>query len=552
MRKFVLLTTLCMAGVMAMGQTVTTYAGKVNGDPVNNYESTSNVDVDDTYFAYPEGMCFDPSGRLFVSERNKLRMINGGKVWIRCGHLSGPTFSEGYKNATSTSAKFREPSGMVADADGNIYICDAGNHAIRKVTKYVNSSNPQAASTFAGSAPISDYGASGSANGTGTAARFNQPRGITIDASGNFYVTDYLNFTIRKITSAGVVTTLAGSAGVEGTTDHNSNGANARFGGPWGIAMYDDNNVVVTDPWNTNIRLVNINTGATSTLAGPTSGSDARHVDGTLTQARFKAPKGVVVVAGIIYVADQNIIRAIDVTNNSVTTFAGDKTAYSTNDGTGTNATFTEISDLTTDGKANLYASENSGVVSSHIIRKISIDNLAPDCDFTATKTNLIVDENTTLNDISGGAAVSSRTWTITPNDYTIKSGNLNSANLQIAFNSTGFYSVTLSITNEYGTDSKSVQDFFNVSTTGSITAFNANDLIKLYPNPAMDVVQIDAAAPFGKGQTHMQLLDIHGALLYDGEMKTSLDVSELSNGVYYITLVSDEMRAVKRLVVQK
>ena len=548
MRKFTLLATMCVA-VFSYAQTVTTYAGKVNGDPTNNYESTSNVDADDTYFSYPEGLCFDPGGRMFVSERNKIRMVYASKVHVRSGQLGGPTFSEGYKNATSTTAKFRVPAGMVCNSDGDIFICDAQNNAIRKLTKFTNFSNPQVASTFAGAPPVSDQGAPGSADGTGTNARFNEPRGITIDTAGYLYVADYLNFTIRKISPTGVVSTLAGSAGDEGFTDASS-GANSRFGGPWGIAMYDDNTVVVTDPWNTNIRMVNIHTGASSTVAGPTTGSDAQHLDGTLTAARFKKPTGIVVVAGIIYVADQNIIRAIDIPNNSVTTFCGDKSSFGTTDGNGTSATFTEISDLTTDGMGNLYVTENSGVIASHIIRKIVIDELAPVADFSASVRNVVVDAPTNLTDISTGATVQSRTWTITPNTYTITSGDLSTEVVQLKFNTTGFYTVKLDITNEYGSDSKEVESYFNVSTTGSVTAFNANDKVILYPNPAADQLQLKIDPVFAISQTAMQVYNSQGMLIYSGEMKRELNTGQLSSGVYYLTLTSGDLKAVKRFVV--
>src|ERR1700743_1615083 len=126
---------------------------------------------------------------------------NFGQVTTFAGSTSG---TSGYTNATGTAARFNTPYTMVADASGNLYVVDNANNAIRKIT------TAGVVTTFAGSAT----GASGFTNATGTAARFNSPQGIAIDGSGNFFVADFNNNAIRKITSAGVVTTFYSSAGL--------------------------------------------------------------------------------------------------------------------------------------------------------------------------------------------------------------------------------------------------------------------------------------------------------------------------------------------------
>lgn len=548
MRKILLLSAFLAASV-SYAQTVTTFAGTVNDDPFNQYEAvTSNVDLLSTYFAFPNGICFDPSGNIYITERNKLRLITGqSKIHIRAGYPLSPTNSEGYKNGTSTQAGFRNPGGAVTDSDGNVYICDAENHCIRKVSKFVNLSNNQSVSTFAGALPSGNYGVSGSSNGTGTAARFNQPQGITIDGSGNMYVTDYLNFTIRKITPSGVVTTLAGDAGVDGTTD--GTGSAAKFGGPWGIAMLDANHVVVTDPWNTNIRKVNISTGVTTTICG---GSTTGHTDGTLSEATFKAPKGVVVIEGIIYVGDQNVIRAIDIDNDEVTTIAGNSSEFSVKDGNGSSAYFTEIDGMATDGKGVIYICENSAAVNSHVIRKMTLDHLVPRADFSANLTLLTVGQKTTLTDISTGSTVTSRTWTITPSDYTIHTGDLTTSSLEISFSKEGFYKVDLSITNQFGTSDVSKESYFQVSTTGSVSYFNANDLINLYPNPSTDIIKVDLDPRFVQSQTTMNIYDLQGHLIYSGSYSPTFNTSTLPSGMYYMSVTSETLKAVKRFTVSR
>ena len=546
---------MCIAAI-SFGQTVTTFSGKENGDPTNNYEAkTSSVNKDSTWYAYPAGITRDPDGRFWITERNKIRLVTGGSAYIRAGNPLGPTLSEGYKNATGTQATFRNPAGLVTDANGVIYICDVENHCIRKITAFMNVPNGQIVSTFAGAnAPgtIPGNGISGSTDGTGHAARFNQPRGITMDANGNFYVADYLNFTIRKITPSGVVTTLAGKAGVEGTTDNNT-GANARFGGPWGIAMLDANHLVVTDQWNTNIRKVNINTGATTTIAGPTTGANTQHVDGTLTAARFRAPKGVAVVDGIIYVADQNVIRAIDIDGNSVTTFAGDKNSFDIVDGTGSSAKFTELDGLYADDNGNMYACENSGLVASHVIRKITINTLAPVVDFSATTRSLIVDEKTTLSDNSSGAAGTSFSWTVTPGFYKVHTGGLSSNSVELSFDSAGFYTVKLEVSNQYGTDDETKDAYINVSTTGAgITTFYNSELIKLYPNPAQNVVYLDIDPRLNISQTELNIFNTQGQLVLNQPASQEIKVSDFESGIYYMTLKSGDLAIAKRFIINR
>jgi sugar lactone lactonase YvrE len=143
-------------------------------------------------------------------------------------------------------------------------------------------------------------GSSGSTDGTGSAARFNLPQGVAVDTAGNVFVADRLNYTIRKVTSAGVVTTIAGTAGSSGSAD--GTGSAARFGGPTSVAVDTAGNVFVADTSNRTIRKVT-SAGVVTTLAGLAGSSGS--TDGTGSAARFNLPKGVVVdTAGNVFVAD--------------------------------------------------------------------------------------------------------------------------------------------------------------------------------------------------------------------------------------------------------
>ncbi len=185
------------------------------------------------------------------------------------------------------AAGFDAPTGGALDGDGNLYVTDSNNRTIRKVTP------AGVVTTFAGSA-----GLSGSDDGTGPAARFEYPKGVAVDGDGNLYVTD--NHTIRKVTPAGVVTTIAGTAGSYGSTD--GTGAAARFWEPYGVAVDGDGNVYVADSFNRTIRKVTP-AGVVTTLAGSAGSSGS--VNGIGPAARFSSPTGVVVDGdGNLYVID--------------------------------------------------------------------------------------------------------------------------------------------------------------------------------------------------------------------------------------------------------
>lgn len=205
---------------------------------------------------------------------------------------------------------------------------------------------PYAFSTLAGVASI------GSADGPGQSARFYGPNYVAVDAAGNVFVTDAGNHTVRKITPQGVVSTLAGVPGVEGSND--GAGPVARFSSPWGIAVDATGNVYVADAGNQTIRKITAD-GMVTTLAG-LAGSPGK-ADGFGSAARFDRPTGVAVdAAGSIYVADTNnhIIRKI-LASGIVSTLAGTAGVAGYVDGVGGSASFDSPDLMAVDPTGNIY-----------------------------------------------------------------------------------------------------------------------------------------------------------------------------------------------------
>jgi DNA-binding beta-propeller fold protein YncE len=268
-------------------RSVTTYAG-------SGVESQNDGPLLSATFADVRYIAADPDrSSFFVTDKNEIREITkDGRVVTVAG-----SSAIGIADGTGGAAQFGEPDGIAYDpVDKAFYICDYKNFEIRRMT------TDGVVTTLAGS-PLE-----GRLDGTGADASFSHPQGIAFDARDDaLYVADSTNNEIRRVTTAGVVTTIAG--GREGFAD--GPGADARFNDPSGIA-YDaaDGDLYVTDPGNERIRRVTPD-GVTTTVTG---GSNASFF-GPNAKSRWGAPVGVVwdPVDGSLYVTDVvfNSVRRI-------------------------------------------------------------------------------------------------------------------------------------------------------------------------------------------------------------------------------------------------
>lgn len=234
------------------------------------------------------------------------------------GQYTVETFSgtgqTGLNNGPALSSTYTEPWGMCRDAQGYIYLADAGNNCIRRIAPDGSSG------IFAGT------GAAGYADGPDSTAQFNQPVNVCFDPNGNLIVADFLNHRLRMVDPSGMVSTIAGT-GVSGLADGPD--SVAQFNYPRGICTDASGNIYVADSWNHRIRRVDGATHAVTTLAGGGSSigvqSPGDYVDAADSSARFDTPCGITIDgSGNLYVADtrNHRIRMIDPSAN-VTTFAG-------------------------------------------------------------------------------------------------------------------------------------------------------------------------------------------------------------------------------------
>ncbi len=282
------------------------YTETFAGSPVASYSN----------FAYPVGLLNHPSGGFLVTDVTKhqiLRVHPSGSVSVFAG--SG---ARGSADGAANVASFWGPHGMVWGPGGDLYVADTYNNRIRKISAQGQ------VSTFAG-------GNLGFQDGTVQMARFYQPTEIVFDATKSvFYVADRYNFKIRKITLAGVVSTLAG--GALGYKD-GASGAAVQFSVLSSLVLDNNGDLYVSDEGNHRIRKVSSANGATTTFAG---NGKTLSSDGYGLNAGIPSPKGLLLLDGSLYVAEHSKIRRIDLnpaSSHAVTTFSG-QAAYGFLDGT--------------------------------------------------------------------------------------------------------------------------------------------------------------------------------------------------------------------------
>ena len=295
-------------------------------------------------FNTPGGVATDTTGNIYVADAaNTIRKITpAGTVTT----LAGSAGQAGFSDGAGGTARFNNPIGIAIDLAGDCYVADCGNNTIRKIT-------PAGVVTTVAGSP----GQSGSIDDTNNAARFNSPQGLAVDNTGNIYVTDSFNNTIRKLTPAGVVTTMAGTAGQAGTAD--GTGAAARFNWPTGVAADTSGNLYVADTGNDLIRRITA-AGIVSTFAG--NGVPYGFDDGMCSQAGFNFPQGIAVDRfGNIYVAEEanDMIRRIT-PGGMVTTLAGSPNLEGRSDGIGSTALFYGPVGVAVDSVGNLYVADSN------------------------------------------------------------------------------------------------------------------------------------------------------------------------------------------------
>ena len=282
-------------------------------------------------------------------------------------HTFAGTGTVGYSgnDSLATHAEMNSCSNVAVDGAGNVYIVDRGNNVVRKVN------TAGIITTFAGD-DTAGYSGDG---GLAIAAKLNQPYGIATDVAGNVYITDEGNNVIRRVSTAGVINTYAGT-GTPGYTGNGGLADHATLNGPEGIAIDSSDNLYIADRNNNVIREVS-SLGVINTIAG--NGTPGYSGDnGNALVANLYSPSGVAVdVAGNVYIADQinNVVRKVTYSSGIITTYAGTGIAGATGDGGAANvAQLTRPSSVSLDQAGSVYIADQG----NYVIRRVdSLGNIS-------------------------------------------------------------------------------------------------------------------------------------------------------------------------------
>jgi sugar lactone lactonase YvrE len=387
------------------------------------------------------------------------------------------TGDQGFVDGIGTSAQFYFPKSVVVTPDETIYVADQYNRRIRKITP------DGIVTTFAGSSTV------GFADGIGTSAQFWNPTCLALGVDGTLYVTD--GHRIRKITTNGVVTTLAGST--YGYADNI--GVLAKFDQPTGITVDTNGTIYVADTGNHRIRKVTP-TGVVTTLAGSSLG----YSNGSGTSARFNNPGGIVVAPdGNIFITDTGNFRIRTVTPlGIVTTFAGSGSAGNL-DGIGTVAQFWSPIGITMSTDGTIYVADSG----NHQIRKIDLD--------------------ATVTTVAGNGYSGFADGVPSISQFHLPSG-IAVTNLGIVYVADNYNNRIRKITTNLATISNELE----------------NQML-FYPNPVKSNLQI-ALENFTTFK--IIIFDINGRILKTEniyENKKNIDLSNLKDGIYLMQIITEK-----------
>lgn len=383
----------------AFAQTIRTFAGKggISGFGGDGGPATA------ANFNSPQSMAIDASGTLYIADTKNhcIRKIKAGTV----STIAGTGAIAGYAGdgGAATSAKMNEPVAVAVDGSGNVFVADASNNAVRKI------STAGIITTIAGTG-VAGYGGDGAA---ATSAKLNTPNGVWVDPAGNVYIGDTWNHRVRKVNTSGIISTFAGT-GVPGYGGDGFAATNAQLYYTNGITMDAAGNFYMTDNGNHRVRKVNTS-GIISTVAG--NGVGGYITDGVpATSTEIYFPVGVKTDAsGNIYFGEDgnSRVRKVDA-SGIISTIAGTGiSGFSGDGGAATLAQFRSPTDVCLDASGNIYIADRN----NHCIRIIG-SNSAPSFTHGTSQTlNLCANSAPTsidaLMEITDADLAQTETWTI-------------------------------------------------------------------------------------------------------------------------------------------
>jgi uncharacterized protein (TIGR03437 family) len=379
-----------LAPAASHGQTytITTIAGSASSGYTGDGGAATSAQL-----ANATGLAVDKAGNVYVADTGNQRIrqiLPDGTISTVVGTGTGAYSGDGGK---ASSAAVSQPNGVAVDASGNLFIADTGNNVIRKVV------SGGTISTVAGK---NSSGAGFSGDGAAaTSAQLNQPLGMAVDSSGNLFIADFGNNCVRKVTSSGTISTVAGD-GTAGSFGDGGPATSARLNGPRSVAVDALGNLYIADSFNNRVRMVAPD-GTISTVAGTSSAGYSGDL-GLATKAQLNSPRSLAVDgAGNLYIADYTNDRIRKVApNGAINTIAGNgRFGYTGDWGPAVNAMLRFPLGVAASQAGNVYISDTQ----NYVIRL-----LVPDPD-TGLKPVIAAGGILNPQDFGGSTAVAPGSW---------------------------------------------------------------------------------------------------------------------------------------------
>ena len=403
----------------------------------------------------------------------------------------------------ATAAGLYSPTSVALDKAGNIYIADNENMRLRKID------SSGIITTIAGDG-------TGSFSGDGSQAvnaQLKNPYGVAIDLAGNIYIADVFNYRIRKIDTTGIITTVAGN-GVGGFSGDSAIATAAQLGTPYGVAVDTNGNIYIADFCNMRIRKVNTS-GIITTVAG--NGNQGSNGDGgQAIAAELNSPIGITIdLVGNLFIAEYNghRIRKVDV-SGVITTVAGNGTQGFSGDGMlATSAELFNPGGIALDATGNIYIADNG----NHRVRLVNLSGIIST--FAGGGNGL------------GDGGISTNAQLLSPHGVTFDAFD----NMYLADKS-----------------SMRIRKITNVGTTNVNELNDKNSKLNAYPNPSKDILTIESKIK----NAEYKITDMLGNTvkqISSSTEKTTVDVSALQNGVYFIFVKDLQQKAIatQKIIVQ-
>jgi|GEM_PF-2690395 len=473
----------------------------------------------------PSGIAIASNGDIYFADgsNNRIRKVTLATSIISTVAGNGTAVYAG-DGGLGTSASIARPSGIALDAAGNIYIADADNNRIRKVTVATGQ-----ISTVAGNGAAAFAGDGGQA----IAASISGPSGVMVDASNNIYICDRGNGRIRKVqVSNGTISTFAGT----GATSPSGDGGQASlasFGELGNLTKDALGNLIIVERFR--IRKITIATGIITTVAGGGTGTPANDGDGALATSAIMAPNGVAVDAlGNIYISDgnNNRIRKVSVADGKINPFAGGGSTVGLHDGSVATTVQFEPGDIAIDNSSSIYFGDNL----YNRIRKIT-NPVVP-----------VVLGYFKINGTTEGAVTSWQTLSELNTAHFVLEASSDGMNFKAvtSFQSSGNSSIPKEYTYTDKTVYVSPRVYYRlriVDKDGSVAYSKTETLdkavrnkISVYPNPAVSTIYI--TGDFKR----VDLIDAYGRVTNSiNSSGLTIDVSRFPNGNYTLRCVGHD-----------